>query len=267
MSMMGPAISRVKSVIVRAGKNFNVENRAHKFIEKQTTFHVASPKHESSRHHLDAFTKEHPELLTELRKKDDGLISRMMEMKIENVGDEYEDQKSARALPTNRETFDGHEYGFQTPAVIPSGKLSLPGALQMIINYQSDPLIHTSKSLAKEHNIDQAQVQLILKHFFPFDMYIPQSVRDEKPALKALQLDKTRITDVKGIASGMKTTSKSKEIDLKTKKDQDYFELEDVKLNVDTETVNKPPDVSTHGTTETVNEHPDVSTQRSTDKS
>ncbi len=72
-----------------------------------------------------------------------------------------------KPLPTERKNVGPPEFGYQEPAKVTKGKLTLRQALLLIGRHHQDPDKHTAFSLAQEYTIHPLVAGMILKILFP----------------------------------------------------------------------------------------------------
>lgn len=166
---MGRAVS---SLIKRPVVNWNVENRAQKFLEKQKRPEVA-PRHPSSKEAIDKFSKEHPEVLEEQAKKNTNLAKMLEGLVVtpEKFGEII--SKKKQKLPEDRSKVPDHEFGYLEPETIRPGRCTIRQAMQFLGNHYSDPENFNASVIAKEYNLDKNHVNRVLQYFSVFLVQIP----------------------------------------------------------------------------------------------
>ncbi|XP_013778788.1 protein NDUFAF4 homolog [Limulus polyphemus] len=170
------------SVFIRRPlQNFNVENRATKVLSDKKL--RKAPKHPSSVPYVNSLgsdpkAEEHSVIQNDLveRLKSVKVVSQDPEGKVQENVQEVEEK---RLLPQDRKPQDQPEYGFMEPTRIPPGKVKIRQALEFITNYNSDPQQWTVGIIAKEHNMNNTDVEHIVKYFKTFQLYIPQKALEK----------------------------------------------------------------------------------------
>ncbi|XP_076113707.1 NADH dehydrogenase [ubiquinone] 1 alpha subcomplex assembly factor 4-like [Mytilus galloprovincialis] len=175
---MGNRISELLPTVSRSFKNYNIENRSHRFIQKDKL--PAAPRHDSTADILDKFSKEHPELYEAQKVKDNVLDERLKTLQIDSTGKNQD--IVAKKMPESRKETEDPEFGFDEPASIPEGKVTLRKTLEFILNHQKYPEEYTSEQVAKEYKLDPVQVKHVLKHFQTFELHVSNEFkkRNEK---------------------------------------------------------------------------------------
>ncbi|XP_067676640.1 NADH dehydrogenase [ubiquinone] 1 alpha subcomplex assembly factor 4-like [Haliotis asinina] len=176
---MGRAVSKMS----RPLKNFNVENRAHRALDKQTDQPKMAPRYPSSAQLLDKFADDHPEYLTAQKTKYGKLVDNMRKLQLDSHGPPPEIKSKPRSMPERRDKLEDPEFGFLEPERIPEGRTSIRHAMQFITEHQTAPQNYTSSHIAREYKLDEAHVQQILKYFQTFHMHLPKSLLDKHPRL------------------------------------------------------------------------------------
>jgi len=167
-------MGKVFSAFVRRpATNWNVENRAQSFIEKQDRPKVA-PRHSTTQELLDKFSKEHPEILEMQSKKDESLAKMLqgMVVKPDRMG-QIVSMSKKELLPSDRSKLADDEFGYLEPEVIRPGRCSVRQVLQFIGDHYSNPTTHTVESISKQYNLDNDRVERILKYYHVFNVQMP----------------------------------------------------------------------------------------------
>ncbi|XP_046374316.1 NADH dehydrogenase [ubiquinone] 1 alpha subcomplex assembly factor 4-like [Haliotis cracherodii] len=176
---MGRAVSKMS----RPLKNFNVENRAHRAIDKQGDQPKVAPRYPSSAPLLDKFADDHPEYLTAQKTKHGKLVDNMRKLQLDSHGPPPEIKSKPRPKPESRDKLEDPEFGFLEPERIPAGRTSIRQAMQFITQHQSAPQDYKSSQIAHEYKLDEVHVQQILKYFQTFHMHLPKALLDKHPKL------------------------------------------------------------------------------------
>lgn len=159
------------SLIKRPVKNWNVENRAQKFLEEQKKPQMA-PRHPSSKEPIEQFSKEHPEVLEKQARKDSNL-DKMLEGLVVTPEKFGEITSKKKHLPEDRSKVPDLEFGYLEPEAIRPGRCTIRQAMQFLGNHYSDPENFNAASIAKEYNLDKHQVNRVLQYFSVFLVQIP----------------------------------------------------------------------------------------------
>ncbi|CAD5112038.1 DgyrCDS1287 [Dimorphilus gyrociliatus] len=191
---MGSTIGKITR---RSVKNWNVENRAHKVIEKHKDKPIAAPRHQSSKENnrlaeIDQeFTKSSIEKNENLHQMLHGLVvepEKMPEITAAKPG-----------LPQDRRRHTDPEFGFIAPVKVREGKCTLKQAVQFISLHSTDPVKHSAESIAKEYKLDENVVRNILLYFRALDLYVPEddSKSKDENQLKKLNSKNSKLLENK----------------------------------------------------------------------
>ena len=102
-------------------------------------------------------------------------------------GDNPVIQRKAENLPKDRKNFEGFEYGYEEPAVIPKGRLTLRHALEILSKSQNDPEGFSVDKIAAEYSLKVEDVNDILEHFKLFSMFSPKKKPEQSAFMKAIK--------------------------------------------------------------------------------
>lgn len=154
----------------RSTRNWNVENRAFKEIEKHKDKPKQAPLHPSTKDKIDEFREGHQEALAGLQVKNEGLHDRLSGMlaKPEKMPEPH-----GRPLPEDKTMREDPEYGYLEPKYIRAGKVSIRQALAFICDHHMDMKTNTSQHIAKAYKLEPHNVEQILKYFKPLQVQIP----------------------------------------------------------------------------------------------
>ncbi|CAL8098906.1 unnamed protein product [Calicophoron daubneyi] len=200
---MGKVMSTVRRFVV----NFDVEDRAMKYLEKSKTMARAAPKHPGTKApELDKTT------LDTLFSPNRELDRRVDQFRIQSSpvkdgilpeGYDYV-KESTRKLPQKTYGEDPRptlpvDFGFVVPDVIPEGKLTMRQAVNLIKAFQTKQ--STIEELAKANHLDEAKVTAIVEHFSLFvvpakEYWIPQALLKQPEAEDQKLLDEP-VEDIK----------------------------------------------------------------------
>uniref|UniRef100_T1IZL8 NADH dehydrogenase [ubiquinone] 1 alpha subcomplex assembly factor 4 n=1 Tax=Strigamia maritima TaxID=126957 RepID=T1IZL8_STRMM len=166
--MMG----KVLSVVSRPFRNYNVGNRAAKRIAQEKP--KPAPRHPSTIKYL----KDTVDLPSskDSAKIPEEYLSRLKQVYVKSEGPSASDSEtdaSKRKLPKTRGAYSDPEYGFFEPEVIPTGKISMRQAIELLIRHQDDPDKWTAQMVAKEYKLDLVLTQQMLLYFRAYEMWMP----------------------------------------------------------------------------------------------
>lgn len=183
-----------RSVLTKPFKNFNIESRVHRELERHSEKPKVAPRHKTSQgrrlQDIDLSDED------EITKKDELLLDMLKSVRIDSTGPPPPNPKE-RPLPEEISTKPLPEYGIVEPKHIQPGKLTIRQALDMISKYQSDPRTFNSAHLAKEYNLELYDTQQILKHFQTFHMHIPKKMEERFPHLMDTLKEKVSVLESK----------------------------------------------------------------------
>lgn len=95
-----------------------------------------------------------PDLIDgQLAKKDELLGNRLKQIYVTSRDKPIIPKNIDKTLPAERNNVESPEFGYQEPARITKGKLSIRQALLLIGKHHQDPVIHNAMSLANEYTI------------------------------------------------------------------------------------------------------------------
>lgn len=164
--------------VKRPVRNWNVENRAFREIERQKDKPKLAPLHASTEKPIQDFRDDNPGLLNEQQMKNEALHSRLGEMLAKP--DKVPEPRS-RSLPEDRGMREDPEYGYLEPTHVSKGFCSIRQALEFICEHHTDPKQNTANQIAQQYSLEPHNVEQILRHFKPLQVQIPKT--DEKSLL------------------------------------------------------------------------------------
>ncbi|XP_071818559.1 NADH dehydrogenase [ubiquinone] 1 alpha subcomplex assembly factor 4-like isoform X1 [Apostichopus japonicus] len=178
------------NVFRRGWRNFNVENRAHKFIEKHSDKPLAPPKYPESQkmvQHVEE--KGFPKAMQEHLQKNAQLLDRLKDVKVDSTDVEGKSlgieidkdipSEAERSLPLSR-SGDGSPDLF--PDEVPAGRISVQKAMELLAKHKQDKEKWTAERLAQDCKLDLTDTENILDNFQAFKI-IPQNPNDPNPKL------------------------------------------------------------------------------------
>jgi len=182
-------MGQVRSRIVRPFKNYNVEHRAEKILEKRQTVPESAPKHETTVKKFDRFREENPELLEAVNTKYESLHDKLKTVYVESQGTntEIKPAKAREPIKLSREFREESELGsMEVDYEVPEGRVSLRTALEILSQHQLSPESITAGSIAKDHKLQEQQVQHVLTHFKVLQLHIPKEMYAKNKNMKKL---------------------------------------------------------------------------------
>ena len=135
---------------------------------------------------------EHPEIKKEIDEKSESLLDRLRSVKVRSHDQtqyEYTEEKLEKdksKLPQERHASELPLHGFADPVTVPKGKLALKDAIQFISQHAQDPQVFNSELIAEAHQLDQKDVENILKYFKLFQLHMPVEQYDKQFPLLSL---------------------------------------------------------------------------------
>lgn len=168
---MGKFFSRLS----RPLQKFNVENRAFKAIDREKRPKAPRLHRASAVPDQDvAGIKKH------LAAKDEHLHDRLKDVYVTsaNPSNDSEEDSGNRPLPQDRSEVKAPTFGYAEPKMIPTGRISLRLALEMLSRHQAQPTVWTANKLSSEYDLDAANASRITKYFQVFELYMPQSEKE-----------------------------------------------------------------------------------------
>ncbi|XP_070568784.1 NADH dehydrogenase [ubiquinone] 1 alpha subcomplex assembly factor 4-like [Ptychodera flava] len=154
--------------IVRAVRNINVENRAHRLIEKEKP--TAAPKHPTTAKKIDEFIQSTPGAAQEISSKHEKLNEFLKQVRVESTDPASPLKKTDRTdrqLPQSTKKFDFID-SLDAPSMVPEGRLSVPMLLEMLSKHRRSPEEFTAVKLADEYRINVEDTKNILEYFKAF---------------------------------------------------------------------------------------------------
>ncbi|XP_004523185.1 protein NDUFAF4 homolog [Ceratitis capitata] len=175
-------MGKVMSMVARKVNRFNVENRAHRVLERDKP--VPAPKFESNIQDMQRALELDPNLIEKLNKKDQALDDRLKDVYVTSE-DRFIDYAAQRTdpdkpLPLSRKTVQDFEYGYREPTRVVPGRCTLRQAMQFITDHQSDPDLWTKQRIATDYKLKENVVENILYYFKSFNVYIPDKGQKER---------------------------------------------------------------------------------------
>ncbi|OQV18292.1 hypothetical protein BV898_07687 [Hypsibius exemplaris] len=181
----------IKSVPSRILKNWNVENRAFRAIDKADR--PAPPRYPTEKKMIMERTRaqalEGSESVPGLEaEKDPKLNNWLKQVKVysqdvplhqQAVEHDPRRATSLRDLPQNRVTNPDTALGYEEPAKVPLGKVTLKQAMEIMSLHQEDPVIYNATLLAKTYKCRTSDIEALLQYFRVFLLHIPKTQKTE----------------------------------------------------------------------------------------
>ncbi|XP_016961601.1 protein NDUFAF4 homolog [Drosophila biarmipes] len=176
-------MGQVVSMVARRVNRFNVENRAHRILEREKP--TPAPKFDSNLRDMERTLELDPKFVDKLNMKDSSLDGRLKNVYVTSqdrfikrvqerqAAEAAADKAEQRPLPLERKTPDDFEYGYLEPTRISPGHCTLRQALKFINDHQLDPESWPANKIANEYKLKEPLVENILHYFKTFNMYIP----------------------------------------------------------------------------------------------
>ncbi|XP_037823739.1 protein NDUFAF4 homolog [Lucilia sericata] len=193
-------MGKVMSMVSRKVNRFNVENRAHRILEREKP--VAAPKYEGNLRDMERTMELDPNFLEKLNKKDSALDERLKNVYVTSqdrfidYGLKRSQSSEDKQLPLDRHTPEDFEFGYMEPQRITIGRCTLRQALKFITDHQSEPEKWTPAKIAEDYKMKPELVDNILKYFRSYNIYIPdqRSSKDSilTQAKRQMLTDKTK---------------------------------------------------------------------------
>ncbi|XP_023163784.1 protein NDUFAF4 homolog [Drosophila hydei] len=175
-------MGKAMSMVARKANRFNVENRAHRVLEREKP--TPAPKYESNLRDMERTLELDPNFVDKLNTKDASLDTRLKDVYVTSK-DQFiqrvlQRQETDRPLPLERTTPDDFEYGYMEPTKTSSGHCTLRQAMQFINDHQIAPEEWTAMKIADQYKLKEAHVANILYYFKTFNIYIPDQKYKDK---------------------------------------------------------------------------------------
>ncbi|XP_062953650.1 NADH dehydrogenase [ubiquinone] 1 alpha subcomplex assembly factor 4 [Cynocephalus volans] len=161
------------AVVIRAIKNFNLENRAQREISKMKP--SPAPRHPSSEIRLREQMSHHLEIKGEIARKDDKLLTLLKDVYVDSRDPVSTLQVKDAEIPQEPKEFrlpKDHCFDVINLKNIPKGKISIVEALTLLSNHKLYPERWTAEKIAEEYQLDQKDVNSLLKYFVTFEVIV-----------------------------------------------------------------------------------------------
>ncbi|KYO40061.1 NADH dehydrogenase [ubiquinone] 1 alpha subcomplex assembly factor 4 [Alligator mississippiensis] len=164
--------------LVRAFRNFNVENRAFRVLDR--------PKPTPAPQYPTARPAKPPEIQHEIQKKDNRLLALLKNVYVDSKDPPMEVKVEGEGLPCKEEEYRLTKLGRYSALDIhrvPKGKISTVELLTFLNNHRLHPETWTAEKIAEEYSLDLKDVTSLLKYLAVFNMEIPSS--EDKKYIKS----------------------------------------------------------------------------------
>ncbi|GFR94241.1 NADH dehydrogenase [ubiquinone] 1 alpha subcomplex assembly factor 4 [Elysia marginata] len=168
--------------LTRPIRNFNVENRAAKALERQQKAPKAAPKHASSVDAMSHMQQDKGQILDDVENKNERLHERLKQIYVDSKDAPIQIKSARTAVPLTRQTFGEPDLGVMDVTAdteVPRGKSSLKVLMSFISRHQEDPNSHPATVIAKDHSLDPTVVQNVLTHFKVMHLHLPKDMYKE----------------------------------------------------------------------------------------
>ncbi|KAJ6638137.1 Protein NDUFAF4 like [Pseudolycoriella hygida] len=178
-------MGKVLSVASRKARRFNVESRAHRLLDKEKP--DPAPKFKSNILDYNKVLEEQPNFAELQSKKNielDDRLKRVYVTSTDTVVDVPSDKQTQKPLPLNKKQVVDYEYGYLEPEKVAPGRVTLRQAMTFISNHSSEPETWTTQRISDEYKLKPNIVDSVLKHFYTFELYVPEIKKKEKVLLR-----------------------------------------------------------------------------------
>ncbi|KAM8778746.1 NADH dehydrogenase [ubiquinone] 1 alpha subcomplex assembly factor 4 [Rhynchonycteris naso] len=172
VSLRASCCDEMGAAVIRAIRNFNLENRAEREISKMKP--SPAPRHPSTKSLLREQTSSHPHIKGEIDRKDDKLLSLLKDVYVDSKDPVSSVQVKDAGIPQEAKEFrlpKGHHFDLNIEN-IPKGKISIVEALALLNNHKLYPDTWTAKKIAEEYHLEQKDVHALLKYFVTFEVKV-----------------------------------------------------------------------------------------------
>ncbi|RUS78006.1 hypothetical protein EGW08_014223 [Elysia chlorotica] len=166
--------------ITRPFRNFNVENRAAKVLERQQKTPKAAPKHATTVDAISHMQLDQAQISNDVENKNERLHEHLKQIYVDSKDSPIEIKSSRGALPLSRRAVGDPELGvMDVDSEVPKGRSSLKTLMELISRHQTDPSGYPATTIAKDHSLDEAAVQNVLTHFKVMQLHLPKEMYKE----------------------------------------------------------------------------------------
>ncbi|PNJ60268.1 NADH dehydrogenase [ubiquinone] 1 alpha subcomplex assembly factor 4 [Pongo pygmaeus] len=161
------------ALVIRGIRNFNLENRAEREISKMKP--SVAPRHPSTNSLLREQISLYPEVKGEIARKDNKLLSLLKDVYVDSKDPVPSLQVQAAETCQEPKEFrlpKDHHLDMINTKSIPKGKISITEALSLLNNHKLFPETWTAEKIAQEYQLEQKDVNSLLKYFATFEVEI-----------------------------------------------------------------------------------------------
>ncbi|XP_063773086.1 NADH dehydrogenase [ubiquinone] 1 alpha subcomplex assembly factor 4 [Pseudophryne corroboree] len=162
------------SKLVRAVRNFNVENRAQRILEREKP--SPAPMYPAANKTLQAVISQHPDIQDKIHNKDEKLLSLLKEVYVDSTDPSSEVKDELQASEQGEFRLPNQILKNMASGIdvdkIQKGNISFIEALTVLHNYKLSPKTWTKERIAKEYSLNMKDTQSMLEYFKPFDITI-----------------------------------------------------------------------------------------------
>ncbi|XP_072036268.1 NADH dehydrogenase [ubiquinone] 1 alpha subcomplex assembly factor 4-like [Amphiura filiformis] len=182
------------SALRRATTNFNVENRAHRLIDKGKL--PRSPLHPTTIKKMKELEKEGvsmTEAKSKLHQKDSRLVGMLQDVRVESTDPlpkTPDGSHSRRVLPQDRRPIPEplSEVASQSMALVPPGRLSVYMVQELLAKNKLNPQEYNAERIAKDYTLDLKDTKNILEYFRTLKV-VPLLSEEDVEKLKEQQIE------------------------------------------------------------------------------
>ncbi|XP_071956625.1 NADH dehydrogenase [ubiquinone] 1 alpha subcomplex assembly factor 4-like [Antedon mediterranea] len=160
------------NILRRGVKNFNVENRAHRLLDRQPK---PAPKYAtpttSKYKNVSPIVATDSDDIKRFQKKDNNLLTMLQSVNVDSSGNDPKFNnrpKDSRVLPADRLRQPESTELWNNDDQVPDGRLSVSQALQLLAKYQRNRNEWPVERLAEEYKLNPLDVANILEYFQSF---------------------------------------------------------------------------------------------------
>lgn len=167
-------MGKVISVLMRPIKNYNVQSRAHKFLDGDKL--KAAPRHDTTRKTGCDMAERATDTFEPLQHVQDPLLLEKLKavyVVSSSPASKVTKDPNQRVLPSRHQIVADTESGFLEPLEVPDGKITLSQALHLLTQYDADS--QSTTEISQKYKLDEELTKNILKHFTTFQVHIPNS--------------------------------------------------------------------------------------------
>ncbi|GAB0089635.1 Protein NDUFAF4 homolog [Sergentomyia squamirostris] len=172
-------MGQLMSMVSRRANRFNAENRAHRVIAKEKP--TPAPKYPSNLKEIQKALELNPDLMKQLGTKDSVLDERLKQVYVTSqttiVENDPEKINIDKPLPIDTKRVPAFEFGYKDPEHVPPGKVTMQQVAQFLGDFQRNSTEWNKEKIAEHYRLPVDTVDDILRHFRPFQVYLPDPKR------------------------------------------------------------------------------------------